>query len=573
MATADQQDEASAPAATASPEGAAPASQPSAANVFEMPALVERIASSLSPNEVACTLRLVCKSTAAALDTAAHTTVRLSQSSPHASFVHRWGRPGAMRGLSLPQRQELLRLTARSGSLANLECTLRCCGLRPSESIIAAAANAGQLAACKLLRRLGCPIQKEDVAVAAAAGGSQEVCHWVLNISGILKPYQSTNPNRRTLILDMVATAARRGHVDLLAWLLWHGFIDAPPHLQYNSPRTAVLAGAAWGCDLAFLQQLHNAWVSEPITYPNLEQDPTLVGMPALVDDYDDEIIASAAGSPTPDWAAKVAWLQDVGYAAPSRACELAAARPDAAERLRWLLDERGFALASWHPLEAAAVAGNLPAMELMLQPERRLNVSGLVVNRIAAEGQLGVLQLLHARGCKFDVLMALEEAAARGHLPVVEWLAGLLPATAAAWPAAVAVVAAATDDGGGGGGGLNLEAADAVDAVDPLRRLLATDPWVFAAAAGSGSRVLMEWLLAKGCVWSEAAFVRAAGKGSEGQLQWMVASGCPMGSHGEAYLVADQNGNLAALECLQRLGCPEPPSASSSAAADGQRR
>ncbi|PNH05498.1 hypothetical protein TSOC_008243 [Tetrabaena socialis] len=73
---------------------------------------------------MACALHLVNKATAAQFSTPQRTTVRLSQPVPHHAFLWRWAGPDAMRTLAQQQRLELPRLTARSGSIANLEMML-----------------------------------------------------------------------------------------------------------------------------------------------------------------------------------------------------------------------------------------------------------------------------------------------------------------------------------------------------------------------------------------------------------------------------------------------------------------
>ncbi|PNG99087.1 hypothetical protein TSOC_015142, partial [Tetrabaena socialis] len=79
-----------------------------------------------------------------------HTTVHLSLPVPPAEFEWRWSSPHSMRCLDRRQRQQLLLLTARTGSIANLEVLFAwdsCSGATPTDVGVSAAA-AGQLGVC-----------------------------------------------------------------------------------------------------------------------------------------------------------------------------------------------------------------------------------------------------------------------------------------------------------------------------------------------------------------------------------------------------------------------------------------
>ncbi|KAG2427269.1 hypothetical protein HXX76_012465 [Chlamydomonas incerta] len=114
--------------------------------------LLDRIAQSLPPNEVACTLRLLSRSLAAHFRS--HTAVRLSQPVPHHDFVRRFGSWSAVRSLPLFQRRQLLALTAASGSVANLRVVaggpgvtraVGTAGCALTDEVFTAAAAAGQM--------------------------------------------------------------------------------------------------------------------------------------------------------------------------------------------------------------------------------------------------------------------------------------------------------------------------------------------------------------------------------------------------------------------------------------------
>jgi hypothetical protein len=146
----------------------APAAASAAQQVFDLLSLPSElllaIAAQLHPNEVALLLRPLCRRMRQLLGT--YKTVQLSGPVTPPAFIEHWRRAEAVKGLTLGERRELVRLTAKSGVAANLR--LLAAGPRGPEDVGAAgctlmqdafvtAAEAGQLEACKLLHELGCP--------------------------------------------------------------------------------------------------------------------------------------------------------------------------------------------------------------------------------------------------------------------------------------------------------------------------------------------------------------------------------------------------------------------------------
>ncbi|PNH08368.1 Ankyrin repeat domain-containing protein [Tetrabaena socialis] len=436
-----------------------------------LPDIVQRFAVSLTPNEVACALRLVNKATAAQFSAAQHTTVRLSQPVPHRAFLWRWAGPDAMRTLAWRQRLELPRLTARSGSIANLEVLLARDELPPipDHQVFGAAAAAGQLDVCVWLRERGCAWQEGDALTAAAGGGQQAVCEWLL-VNGC--PEMDTYS-------DATAAAAWGGHVGLMDWLLLRAdsiIVDA------------LVKGAAVGCDLLTLQRLHHAHVD---TLPG--------GLPAQCKPV---IISAAAGSPTADWQAKVEWLEARGYPRAIGACKAAAARPDALPRLQWLRQRR-------YPLdrdvaEDAAEVGNVEALQYVLS--QGIEVHPGMMRRAARGGHMAIMEVLHARGVPVDE-ETVKTAAEAGHLPAVAWLVERLGAAAAR--------------------------AGSMELLRWLRAWGC--PWddgVFAAVAGGGSEEQLEWLAEQGCPMGDEGwpYVRTADQDDLAMLRCLRRMGCPWG-------------------------------------------
>ncbi|KXZ47939.1 hypothetical protein GPECTOR_31g301 [Gonium pectorale] len=452
-----------------------------------IPDLVERIARHLPPNELPCTLRLVDKATAALFSGPHHTTVRLSQPVPHHAFAFVWGQPGATRPLTFTQRQQLLCLTAATGVAPNLELLLSHPDNVLSPAAMEAAASAGQLATCLRLHQAGCPWG--DALQEAAGAGHQSACEGLL-AAGC--PWS----------WGAVSSAARGGHLALTGAMARHF-----PHRPGFVERGEILLGVVHGCDLAALQHFYGRWRALPSSRLALDGYARL--------HFDEQLLPTAAGSPTPDWQAKVEWLEGVGCARSVAACSAAAACPDAAARLAWLRG-RGYPVDGGTAVRVCA-AGDVAALRYLLAEGVRPTEEA--ATEAAGGGHLAALQALHAAGCPVSPLDVACAAAEGDHLAAVAW------------------------------------AVEAFGAAVTLGRKL------FASAAKSGSVELMAWLRERGCPWDASAVVSAATAGSAPALEWLAERGCPMGADGQAFVAAARNGDLQTLACLRRLGCPWGPS------------
>ncbi|GLC35284.1 hypothetical protein PLESTB_000581200 [Pleodorina starrii] len=498
-----------------------------------IPSIVACIARHLPPNEIACTLRLVDKTTAHQFHDCK--AVRLSLHSPSHAFRERWGRPGSLRGLTREQRLQLLCLTAASGSLPNLELALAAnVGLPLTGELLEAAAAAGQLEVCKLLRARGCPWGGTALD-AAARGGHRHVCEWLL-AGGC--PVDSS----------AVCEAARGGHEGLMEWLLERLLIIQQQQQQQQQDSAAAAAAAgritgvsvvgggtaaaavavevdvarmaaaiAEGLGLAALQRLLLQQQQGDDGGAQQQQQPRTSG---LNQSQRAGVLAAAAGSPTPDWQAKVEWLEALGYPPTSEACTAATRMsPDAAAaaHLQWLRG-RGYSLGPGTAGEAAS-CGNLAALRVLLEEEetgvRPLIGLGTAGHSAAGRGHLAVLQYLHARRCPLDARLIARGAAEGGQLHVVVW--------------AVEALGVTPDSAG--------------DLLD--------------VAARSGSTGLMAWLRERGWAWGPKAVHNAVEGGCEEALEWLMERGCPLPEDGTPYREAACADDSAMLRCLHRLGCP----------------
>ncbi|KXZ41748.1 hypothetical protein GPECTOR_296g798 [Gonium pectorale] len=495
------------------------------------PELTERVSRFVERNEVACNFRMVNKAAAARLRGPDYTTIRLSQPVPPHAFAAHWLAPGATRGLTLARRRQLLCLTAASGAVANLPAALEAAGCLLTYEVFKAAGAAGQLASCQWLRQQGCPASHEmaeftgdDTLLTCAAGnGHAHVCEWLLSV----------DPDAWTRCA--VEAAARGGHVGLMEWLLRWRLAD----VNWRSLLSVVVrpTDVAHGCDLPTLQRTWPDWA------PRCNQaDKGLV-------------LAAAAGSPTPDWAAKVEWLEAQGCPKREAAAErAAAARPDAGggagalHRLTWLRG-RGYPLGE-RTVVAAAAAGNAAAVQYLVAEGGVPPGDDEPASAAAAGGYLEVLRVLRAAGWPLSgSCRAVKVAAEGGHLEALAWL---------------------------------VEEQGA--------RL---DSLVFPAAARNGHLAVMAWLRQRGCDWTlrdhiwwavqltEYCYTAAAVAGNEEALQWLADQGCPMEASarslachalgtgvetGEPYKAACRNGDLATARCLRRMGVPWGPAAAFSA-------
>ncbi|KXZ46218.1 hypothetical protein GPECTOR_46g287 [Gonium pectorale] len=546
------------------------------------PELTERIVAHLSPNEVACTVRPLCKAAASQFRGPKFTTVRLSQPIPPHALGHYWSREDAAWRHSLKERRQLLNTTAASGHIPNLQLALTRVEVQPNTQLLAAAAGARERGACAWLHMAGCR-WSETVIQAAASTGDVEFCSWLVA--------QGCPYDERAL-----AAAARGGHLPLCVWLLdsgcpWH--ISAPRAAAENghvtllewlldqqppdvdAPVSLLLASAALGCDLATLQRLFDRYrerlnPAPPAANPDGADHGGAAGAnggpPAAIHEppfflqpfgtlswSEQRIMAGALSSRTPDWQAKVLWLLSRGYSLAVDCLGRAAGQPsDWLDHLAWLR-EQGLMLDSRMAV-AAARSGRVEAFEYLVGEGGMAlseDMERYLVQEAVRHGRLPMLKVLHARGlltaanAERDLgSRCVQIAACRGHADMVRWLVdtlGAMPEGLQSDADAGAAAGGAGEEVGGGG-----------------RVVLTAD--VATAAAGSGNLELLVWLRQRGCPWDAATFAAASEWGSQEMLEWMAAEGCPMGDKGEPYVRAGRTSDLATLRCLRRLGCPFSP-------------
>ncbi|KAG2495034.1 hypothetical protein HYH03_006966 [Edaphochlamys debaryana] len=616
---------------SASPVTSDPSTDPS--RVW-LPELIRRFASFLPANDVALRLRLASGSAASALPASSFGRVSMSLPVPPSEFAARWSDPAAMASLSFRRRHRLLCAVAAAGDVTNLRLAAAAAGVPLTPDVFAAAAAAGRTAVCRWLRaEARAPLGPLPLAAPLKAGRGRTVA-WLLG-SGVSMSGWAP------------AVAARYGHTRLLRHLLAAAAARPSGGGAVNIP--SLLEGAAEGCDAATLAALHAIWIEgrddvdlpgSPVLDSGSRTAPTGAGAsdPDAVDsgseasdgepDLDlgfaggrapqaggrggqapvrwlDErtqgrLVAAAAGSPTPDWAAKVDWLLASPRCYPRglAAMEEVARRPDGAARLQWLLG-RGFPQPDPEVILIAAAVGNADVVRLLLRgggggggggagggagavgaaaaaalgggggggvggaggPGGALEPMGGGAAAAAAGAEVAalgghtqVLEALEEAGVALDPGALLLAAAEGGQLRAARWLAERLPRGTAPRDGAPEGQGQGQQGAGGeaergGGGGRRGFRATAAHA---------------AAAAGSACLELLQLVVDElGAPLTGAAFARAAASASASTLPclvWMLRQGCPPGCPSAVWQAAAEAGCPEVLEWLRtEAGVPLP--------------
>ncbi|EFJ41893.1 hypothetical protein VOLCADRAFT_98135 [Volvox carteri f. nagariensis] len=515
----------------------------------DLPAQVlELIASFLTGNEIMCTLRLINK--AAAELFRGRFEVRMSQPVPrHACLLH-WSGIHVMRNMNLKERYRILALLCRNSSLTNLRIAIAASGCIPVAELFDAAAAGGSLDICQWLDEMGYPTDKETAVKAAAQAGHLPVVRWLLRYSPDLSNAAWTAAARAgrqstceallaatdvvgPLPVEALFASARNGHVGLTEW-----FLKLPQTPPLSSIDVQILLrNAAFGFDLDSLQRLYNNSLA------------VYGGSDAV------HLLANTKGM-----LADAVLLLQHRHLPSMFSLARAAVQAAAVPLLRWLsrlsADDVTRHNRQDRKLRAAAAAAGLAVG--VRHPAVVLRDPSLCTHA-AREGHLSVLRELLSYGCPCNE-ETIAVAAQYGLLKMLKMIfaATMTAAVAPPPPPPPPAVAAAAKDG------------------PPVRRPPAAaqamwGPRVVQCAAESGSTEVIAWLRRRGLhIWDEHVFCKAAGSGCLDLVEWLASRGCPMGGTGQAYLVAARNGDLAALRCLRRLGCPWGPVAAGGGGSSG---
>ncbi len=519
------------------------------------PELLLAVLSRLPPNEVALSARRTCRAAAQHFAEEHHRTAAIGQPLPPHAAGPLEEAATAFRGITLNSKLYTLSVAAASGSEASLEVAWRL--LQPClfPELLHTDFYLDEL-----------PFNIDDAGTAAAKRGHISALAWLLDrCPGLVNRIDTLEAAAKHCSLPQLQEAwgllsavdsslSLDGHV--LAAAAEAPMFDAIPKMQWVlqeggcSPTSYTAVVAARSGDLARLR-----WLRER-------------GCPCNTFD----VLAAAlqhADLSVADWL-----VDEVGCPLPGAGDECqrdrqsvleAAAASGSVGKLRWLRD-RGldFMLGPVMPMVSAAVGcGHLEMLRFLQQEggdEVRLMLRNpCLVEAVIRSGSVETAEYLLDADCCIrchdDHMWRI--VGQTGSVDMVRWLLGEAGADLLGcasdliegWPETTApgvhnaqLLEALRMDAGTVSFGreepMLREAACRSDVA--LLRFLHEElgfglgPGVLAAAAGGGCEAVMEWLVERGC--------------AEGN-EWGLLDKC--------YLKAGQRGNLAALECLRRLGVP----------------
>ncbi|KAG2482827.1 hypothetical protein HYH03_018264 [Edaphochlamys debaryana] len=362
-----------------------------------------------------------------------------------------------------------------------------------------------------------------------------------------------------------VLAALRGGHAHLAAWLRRRAALHAPHVSSYMSYdrygkygggaacggddggfEGRMLAAAAEGCGLPVLTWLCDEgelgaadgpsqngrgrgpepdWAHRPLLQRLGLEGPAIraLRLQRLSGPERDAVLAAAVRSPTPDWRAKVEWLEAALAAAPPP--EDADAETDAAAAgggRRRRRRRRGL------PGPHHVAAPPPPAVQVLTSLiAYGVRPSADAARNAAARGQVAAAAALAAAAAPVNVAATARHAAAGGHVDVMTWMQAHV----------------------GLGLGLGVEG-------------------LAMAAASSGAVEALEWVERERQAERGAAGAAedlAAAAGSEPALEWLLAHGAswdasPPAPGGGPYERPSLAGDLPTLAALRRLAAPLPP-------------
>ncbi|PNH10525.1 hypothetical protein TSOC_002732 [Tetrabaena socialis] len=517
------------------------------ARFFSQPELVDKYVEHLSSHDDVYELRLVNTEIRGFIP---KLTFPLSRPAPHKLFALRWGHPDALRGLTWAQRRALPVLVATSGDRANLSVLLERGDVDVlSIAVFHAAARAGHVDVCQLLMDHNCP--SKDADVEAAKAGQAAVCDLF-----------------RSDPIRLAAAAAAGGHMELMVKYMRE--ITMISSDDSRSLAEAIVRSFPTAETQLFL---HNPWRTSQINGDFVEHDVHAFMIAAAMSvDYMDKL--------------RLVRRYMVPDVKPLLS-EVIAIDSDF-ERFRWLEACGEFTFDRDHCLVAFIKAGNLPAVSYVRKllsdddlwstyDEGFHDDDPFVVSlwsAAACRGDMVMLELLEAERVPMtNHLQYALDAAHHGHSDAVAWLLARLDPTNRDDSDDDSDD---SDDEGRGAWrreqqhGISLEWAyespstgsvplvewclkHASDYMDE-RDLLADALSPRGIGTPSEVRPLLEWLVARGSLWSTDAFANATVQHVD-ELEWMVAQGCPMDD--EAYVRAAAAGDVHCLKILRRLNCP----------------
>ena len=345
-------------------------------------------------------------------------------------------------------------------------------------------------------------------------------------------------PRKHENGINMAHTAAYRGHLELVQWLVGVGGFEMDEMLVERAARSGNLELMKWlqamGCG-------HSFWTTQTSTM-------------------------AAQGSALE----VLKWLRLNNCPwTPERVCLFASLRGNL-EMLRWAR-ENGGDWENWHPsalvdavelCKAAAQRGHLEVLQWLRETGCPWNIH---TSYLAAEnGHLETLRWAIENGCDWKHFETCAAAATSGKLEILQWLR----AEGCPWKANTCSSAALVGhletlrwarENGCDWERDTCTAAAHGGQLEVLQWLRAEGcPWdanTCNAAAMIGDLETLRWVRKNGCDWNNMACQWAAHGGHLEVLQWLRAEGCPWDAH--TCLRAAQNGHVEVLRWLRENGCP----------------
>ena len=277
----------------------------------------------------------------------------------------------------------------------------------------------------------------------------------------------------------------------------------------------------------------------------------------------DDHVLGPFLGNLPPqildEVVARLGWFQTT-FALAGKTCRESVERapgtraaPTAEELDAWRRAHGEDELRRWYPLVAAAVEGDVEALDFLTRRTRlgAVKKSSLITRCAAERGRLAFLRRLHAKGFPWDA-DACECAASRGHLDVLKW---------------------GRDVGGESWNARWGRAAAREGRLEVLKwsRDEIGIPWdidLCNYAASGGHLETLRWLRRNGCPWREPACANAAWDGHLETLRWLRENGCPWDQR--TCSCAASGGHLEVLKWARQNGCPWGKGTCQAAAKEG---
>ncbi len=282
-------------------------------------AAIQRVSEYLPNNDIATSFRFTTKYIWTVLSGPRYSSVVLAEPVNTTAFSARWGSDADVSQISVGDRRSLVRQTAASGVLANLQLLLRLPSFRNlsadeteeadktggadeaeeadsyhlanvmfAQAALKGAVAAGRHEVCRWLTQSTRAMVDFDMAVAAARAGHLEVLGWAMGMRRLC-PDAVWTSGAGCQLTRVACAAAEAGHDHVVRWLVGRG----------PGTTLAALVGAAWGG--------HVQLVREVLGMPWVTSQPGRGGA-AAADDGDTAGGASLASQLTSrDWL-ELAW-------------------------------------------------------------------------------------------------------------------------------------------------------------------------------------------------------------------------------------------------------------------------